>query len=124
MSLGAITFSCLKISACSAQTPPESKRALFNSSILTEFNPGILLSKVFQISSESLLLTILNIGEFAEVLEIIETPYVALNIFGQSLNQKRVHRVNFCRFTPGEAISMPYKNKKDCEDFQKLYENS
>jgi hypothetical protein len=59
-----------------------------------------------------------------EVLEIIETPYAALNIFGQILNQKRVHRVNFCRFTPGEAISMPYKNKKDCEDFQKLYENS
>lgn len=58
------------------------------------------------------------------LLQTFDTPYVGQNIFGQDLLLNRRHWVYFTKFLTGEALSMPYKTKQECENFRRLYEQN
>lgn len=62
-----------------------------------------------------------KVNSIYEIISEVRTPRWTTNIWGHPLITHDYHRIAWCKFTPGDALSQAYKTRKECEDYQKEY---
>lgn len=74
-------------------------------------------SKMLKVQSYSFGYVIEKVGYLVEELSESTSYRISHNIFGQEILVENTHRVNFCKFTPGVAVSTQFKTESEAWKF-------